>query len=59
MKFFLLTKRPKRVAGQLPKDWGDGWDNIFFNVTFNFIETDTVFIKNGRKYHIADKQTQA
>ena len=31
--FFLLTKRPERVAEHLPKDWGDGWDNIFFNVT--------------------------
>ena len=31
--FFLLTKRPERVADHLPKDWGDGWDNIFLNVT--------------------------
>ena len=31
--FFLLTKRPERVAEHLPKDWGEGWDNIFFNVT--------------------------
>jgi len=31
--FFLLTKRPERVTEHLPKDWGDGWDNIFFNVT--------------------------
>ena len=31
--FFLLTKRPERVAEHLPKDWCDGWDNIFFNVT--------------------------
>ena len=31
--FFLLTKLPERVAEHLPKDWGDGWDNIFFNVT--------------------------
>jgi protein gp37 len=31
--FFLLTKRPERVAEHLPDDWGDGWDNIFFNVT--------------------------
>ena len=30
--FFLLTKRPERVAENLPKDWGNGWDNIFFNV---------------------------
>lgn len=33
MKFFLLTKRPERVKGCLPKNWGDGWENIFFNVT--------------------------
>ena len=31
--FFLLTKRPERVAQCLPEDWGDGWENIFFNVT--------------------------
>ncbi len=33
VKFFLLTKRPERVREHLPKDWGDGWDNVFFNVT--------------------------
>ncbi|MBQ1476926.1 MAG: DUF5131 family protein [Erysipelotrichaceae bacterium] len=33
VKFFLLTKRPERVKDHLPKDWGDGWENIFFNVT--------------------------
>ncbi|WP_295270833.1 DUF5131 family protein [Selenomonas sp.] len=31
--FFLLTKRPERVEDHLPGNWGDGWDNIFFNVT--------------------------
>ena len=31
--FYLLTKRPQRVAECLPAGWGDGWDNIFFNVT--------------------------
>lgn len=31
--FFLLTKRPERVEKCLPFNWGDGWDNIFFNVT--------------------------
>lgn len=31
--FFLLTKRPQRVSACLPKDWGDGWENIFFHVT--------------------------
>ncbi len=33
VKFFLLTKRPQRVWDCLPKDWGDGWENVFFNVT--------------------------
>lgn len=33
VKFFLLSKRPERVAGCLPKNWGIGWENIFFNVT--------------------------
>ena len=31
--FFLLTKRPERVRQCLPCDWGDGWENVFFNVT--------------------------
>lgn len=31
--FFLLTKRPERVRDHLPADWGDGWENVFFNVT--------------------------
>lgn len=31
--FFLLTKRPERVRRCLPYDWGDGWENIFFNVS--------------------------
>ncbi|MBR3317648.1 MAG: DUF5131 family protein [Atopobiaceae bacterium] len=33
VKFFLLTKRPERVAECLPHDWGDGWENVFFNVS--------------------------
>ncbi len=33
VKFFLLTKRPERVAAQLPRDWGEGWENVMFNVT--------------------------
>ena len=137
VKFYLLTKRPQRVAQCLPKDWGDGWENVFFNVTcenqkraderipilldlpfkhkgimcapfigpvsiekyledgqieqvmcggenydgarpcdfswvqtlhdecvrhdiiFAFIETGTVFIKDGRTYHMPDKRLQA
>lgn len=33
VKFFLLTKRPQRVEACLPKGWGNGWENIMFNVT--------------------------
>lgn len=33
VKFFLLTKRVARVQKCLPRDWGEGWENIFFNVT--------------------------
>ena len=33
VKFYLLTKRPERVLQCLPQDWGDGWNNVFFNVT--------------------------
>ena len=33
VKFFLLTKRVQRVKACLPPDWGDGWENVFFNVT--------------------------
>lgn len=31
--FYLLTKRPQRAAQNLPQDWDDGWENVFFNVT--------------------------
>lgn len=31
--FYLLTKRPHRVEACLPRDWGDGWENVFFNIT--------------------------
>jgi protein gp37 len=33
VKFFLLTKRPQRVKDCLPWDWGEGWENVFFNVS--------------------------
>jgi protein gp37 len=33
VKFFLLTKRPQRVRQCLPADWGDGWENVMFNVS--------------------------
>ncbi|SDN12267.1 DUF5131 family protein [Lachnospira pectinoschiza] len=31
--FWLLTKRPERVSNCLPYDWGDGWENVMFNVS--------------------------
>ena len=31
--FFLLTKRPERVREHLPQNWGEGWENVFFNIT--------------------------
>lgn len=31
--FFLITKRPERIERCLPEDWGDGWENVFLNVT--------------------------
>lgn len=33
VKFFLLTKRPERVRQTLPADWGDGWNNVWLNVS--------------------------
>ena len=33
VRFFILTKRPQRLATCLPPDWGDGWDNVMLNVT--------------------------
>ena len=33
VKFFLLTKRPERVADHLPMNWGSGWENVMFNVS--------------------------
>ena len=31
--FFLLTKRPERIRVHLPSDWGEGWENVWLNVT--------------------------
>ena len=137
VKFFLLTKRPQRVADHLPENWGGGWEHVMLSVTcenqcraderipilldlpfkhkgimcapfigpvtierylesgqieqvicggenydgarpcnyewvkslhdecvrcdvtFAFIETGTVFIKDGKRYHIPGKRTQA
>lgn len=33
VRFFILTKRPERMASCLPADWGAGWKNVMLNVT--------------------------
>ena len=33
VRFFILTKRPERIAACLPADWGAGWENVILNVT--------------------------
>ena len=29
----ILTKRPERIAGHLPRDWGDGYPNVWLGVS--------------------------
>lgn len=29
----LLTKRPERIAANLPDDWGDGWPNVWLGTS--------------------------
>lgn len=31
--FQILTKRPERINDYLPKDWGDGWDNVWMGTS--------------------------
>lgn len=31
--FWIQTKRAERIAEHLPKDWGDGWENVILCVT--------------------------
>lgn len=31
--FQILTKRPERIKNNLPRDWGDGWDNVHLGVS--------------------------
>ena len=59
VKFFLLTKRPQRVAQCLPMDWGDGWENVMFNVTFVFCGTGRRFVKDGKLYQIEKSSIQS
>lgn len=29
----ILTKRPERIADHLPRDWGDGWQNVWLGTS--------------------------
>ncbi len=31
--FFMITKRPERIADHLPKSWGEGWEHVTIAVT--------------------------
>ncbi len=31
--FFMITKRPERIAEHLPADWGEGWEHVTIAVT--------------------------
>ena len=31
--FFMITKRPERIADHLPSDWGTGWEHVIIAVT--------------------------
>ena len=31
--FFMITKRPERIAAHLPPDWEDGWEHVTIAVT--------------------------
>ena len=33
VKFRILTKRASRIVDHLPKDWGEGYENVMINVT--------------------------
>jgi hypothetical protein len=33
MHFQVLTKRPERIAANLPEDWGDGWPNVWLGTS--------------------------
>lgn len=31
--FYLTSKRPERILSCLPENWGDGWPNVYLNIT--------------------------
>ncbi len=71
VKFFLLTKRPDRVAEHLPFNWGGArpchyeWVKSLrdeceaYNVTFIFCGTGRRFYKDGKLYKIEEQGLQS
>jgi protein gp37 len=33
LDWLLLTKRPQNIRKMLPRDWGDGWHNVWLGIT--------------------------
>lgn len=33
LNWLILTKRPERIMEHLPKDWNDGWDNVWLGIS--------------------------
>ena len=33
LTYQILTKRPENIRSRLPKDWGEGWDNVWLGVS--------------------------
>ncbi len=48
-----------RLRVFLPKNWGDGWENVFFNVTFVFCGTGRRFVKDGKLYKVEGNGLQS
>lgn len=40
LTYQILTKRPENIAYRLPKDWGQGWSNVWLGVS---VESPTYF----------------
>lgn len=44
LTYQILTKRPERIAGHLPKDWGQGWPHVWLGVS---VETPEYWSRAG------------
>jgi protein gp37 len=49
LDWLLLTKRPQNIKEMLPKDWGDGWPNVWLGTTVENQEE-----ANRRIWHLLD-----